>query len=115
MRRWIGPECNSGIRDRVLKQKLQGSKRIKDLGGRVPLCPRNDRTPSWTYRETIDSAKQKGGSYAASRKIKDWTLWRVDPLQNKKQKKAVRAGAGNVEVLAPNDTEKKETKQNNNV
>jgi hypothetical protein len=72
----IGPECNNGIRDRGLNQRLQGSKRIKDLGGRRPLCPRNERTSSWTYRKTIDSvkiAKQKAGSYAASCKIKDWT------------------------------------------
>jgi hypothetical protein len=57
MRRWIGPECNNGIRDGGLKQKLQSNKRIKDLGGRLPLCPRNERTSRWTYRKTIDSVK----------------------------------------------------------
>jgi hypothetical protein len=49
-----------------------GSKRIKDLGGRLPLCPQNERTSSWTYRKTIDSvkiAKQKAGSYDASWRI----------------------------------------------
>jgi hypothetical protein len=66
MRSWIGLKCNNGVRDRGLKQKLQGSKRIKDLGGRLPLCPRNEKTSSWTYRKTIDSvkiAKQKAGSW----------------------------------------------------
>jgi hypothetical protein len=82
MRSWIDPECNNGTRDRGLNQKLQGSKRTKDLGGELPLCPRNERKSSWTYRETIDSvkiAKQKAGSYAASRKIKEWGLWRGRP------------------------------------
>jgi hypothetical protein len=67
------------FKNRGLKQKVQGSKRIKDLGGGLPLCPRNERTSSWTYRKTIDSlkiAKQKAASYAASRQIKDWALWR---------------------------------------
>jgi hypothetical protein len=31
--------------------------RTKDLAGRLPLCPRNERTFSWTYRKTIDSMK----------------------------------------------------------
>jgi hypothetical protein len=82
MRGWKGPECHNDMRNRDLKQKLQSSKRIKDLGGRLPLCLRNERISSWTYRKTTDSmkfAKQKAGSYAASRKIKDWTLWRVRP------------------------------------
>jgi hypothetical protein len=87
MRRWKGPECNYGIRDRGLKQKLQGSKGIKDIGGRLPLCPRNERTSSWIYRKTIDSleiAKQNAGSYDASREIKDWTLWRGRPPPKRK-------------------------------
>jgi hypothetical protein len=70
-----------------LKEKVrthyEGSKGLEDLGGRVPLCPRNERTSSWTYWKI---AKQKVGSYASSRKIKDWTLWRVDPFQNKQKK-----------------------------
>jgi hypothetical protein len=31
--------------------------RTKDLAGGLPLCPRNERTFSWTYRKTIDSMK----------------------------------------------------------
>jgi hypothetical protein len=67
------------LKNRGLKQKLQGSKRIKDLGDRPLLCPRNERTSSWTYRKTFDSmkiAKQKAGSYAMLWKIKDWVLYR---------------------------------------
>jgi hypothetical protein len=73
-RRQQEPEYSNGIRDRGLKQKLEGSKRMKDLGGRLPLRPRNEMTSRWTYGKTIDSmkiAKKKAGSYAASRKIKD--------------------------------------------
>jgi hypothetical protein len=92
-----------------LKEKVwthyEDNKPIKDLGGRLPLCPRKERTSSWTYRKTIDSvkiAKQKPGSYAASRKIKDWTLWKGrPPPQNEKKNPAHRAEASNVETPAP--------------
>jgi hypothetical protein len=43
-RRWKGPECNNGIRDRGLRQQIQGSKRMKELGVRRPLCLRKERT-----------------------------------------------------------------------
>jgi hypothetical protein len=43
-RRWKSSECKNGIRDRGLKQQLRGSKQIKDLGGRLPLCLRKERT-----------------------------------------------------------------------
>jgi hypothetical protein len=89
MRCWIGPKCNNGIRYRDIKQKLQGSKQIKDLGGKLPQCPRNKRTSSWTYRKIIDSvkiAKQKARSYATSWRIKDWTLWRGRPPPKQKKK-----------------------------
>jgi hypothetical protein len=59
MRSLIGPECNNGIRDRdrTLKQRLQGSKRIKDLGGRLPFYLRNEGASSWNYRNIVDSVK----------------------------------------------------------
>jgi hypothetical protein len=91
-RLWKFLECNNGIRDRSLKQKLHSRKRIKYLGGRLPLCPRNEKTFSWTYRKTINSmkiAKGKAGSYAALRKIKDWTLWRGRPPPKQKKKRWV--------------------------
>jgi hypothetical protein len=75
----MGEICNIGIRDRGLKQTPQGSKWVKNLGSRLPLCLRNERTSSWTYRKTIDSmksAKKEARSHAGSQKIKDWTLWR---------------------------------------
>jgi hypothetical protein len=42
-RRWKGPECNNGIRDRDLRQQLRGSKRIKDLGDRQLLYLRKEK------------------------------------------------------------------------
>jgi hypothetical protein len=89
---WKYPECNNDIRDRGLNQKLHSRKRIKDPGYRLPLCPRNERTFSWTYRKTIDSVnieKEKAGSYAASRKNEDWTLWRGRPPPKRKKKRRV--------------------------
>jgi hypothetical protein len=46
----------------------------------------------------------KTGSYVASRKIKDWTLWRGRPPPKRKKKKNTAHGAeaGNVETPAPN-------------
>jgi hypothetical protein len=87
MRRWKDPECNNGIRDQGIKQKLQGSKWIKDLGSRLLLYLRNKRTCSWPYRKTTDSMKivrQKAWSYATLRKIRNWTLWRGWPPKRKK-------------------------------
>jgi hypothetical protein len=98
MRRWKGPECNSGMRNRGLKQKLQGSKWIKDLGGRLPLCPRNERTSSWR--------SQSKKPDLTPRKIKDWTLWRGRPPPKWGKKTAQRRGGGNVEALAPTTTER---------
>jgi hypothetical protein len=66
-----------------LKEKVrmhyEGRQGLEDLGSRLPLCPRNKRTSSWTYRKTINSAKQKASSFAVSLKIKDTALWRGRP------------------------------------
>jgi hypothetical protein len=77
-----------------LKEKLrkhyEDRKGLEDLGGGLPLCPRNEKTSSWTYRKTIDRmkiAKQKAGSFATSRKIEDWTLWRNRPTSKQKEKR----------------------------
>jgi hypothetical protein len=50
---WKFSECNNGLKDHGIKQKLHSRKRIKDLGDRLPLCPRNKRTFSGIYRKTI--------------------------------------------------------------
>jgi hypothetical protein len=79
-----------------LRTHYEGRKGLEDLGGRLQLCPRNEKTSSWTYRKTIDSvkiAKQKAGSYAASRKINDCALWRGRHLPKRNKETAHRAGA----------------------
>jgi hypothetical protein len=43
-RRWKGPECNNGIRDRGLRQQLRGSKWIKNPGTRRQLPLKIKRT-----------------------------------------------------------------------
>jgi hypothetical protein len=74
---WNFPECNNGIRDQGIKQELHSRKRIKDLGDRLPLCPRNERTFGGIYRKTIglDTVKRAVWISSGMRKIKDWTLW----------------------------------------
>jgi hypothetical protein len=75
---WKFPECNNGIKDQGIKQKLHSRKRIKDLGDRLPLCLRNERTFSRIYRKTIglEIVKRAVRISSGMRKIKDWTLWR---------------------------------------
>jgi hypothetical protein len=95
-RRQKGPECKNGIRNWGLRQQLQGSKWIKNLGSRRPLHPRKEKAianvTGWSSgqrshlgsRGTLKKVlyeifrgkkvKQIAGSYVASQKIKDWTL-----------------------------------------
>jgi hypothetical protein len=71
-------------------QKLQGGKRIKDPGDRLPLCPRNERTSSWTYE---DDHRRREDREAKSRilcsvaEIKHWNLWRGRPPSKRKGKR----------------------------
>jgi hypothetical protein len=83
---WKFPECNNGIKDQGMKQKLHSRTRIKDLGFRLPLCPRNERTFSGIYRKTIglEIVKRAVRISSGMLKIKDWTLWRGRPLLKEK-------------------------------
>jgi hypothetical protein len=70
------------LKKKVWMHYERGRKGLEDLGGRLPLCPINEKISTWTYGKTINSVKivkQKAGSYAASRKIKDCALWRGRP------------------------------------
>jgi hypothetical protein len=49
------------------------------------------------------------------RKLKCWRLWRGLPPPKTEKETAGRAGAGNVEAPALNDTERKKKKENNKV
>jgi hypothetical protein len=68
-----------------VRRPYECRKGLEGLGGRLPLCLRNERASNWTYRETIDSVKIAKQSYVSSRKIKDLILWRVRPFQNEKK------------------------------
>jgi hypothetical protein len=101
------PECNRGLKDVGLKQQLQGWKRIKDLGVRLPLCPKKkgttnaiqgwsaghrsylgsggtpSKTPYEIFRGKI--AKQVVGTPSGLRRIRKWTLWRGRPPPKRKK------------------------------
>jgi hypothetical protein len=104
-----GPECKNAIRDRGLRLQLRGSKRIKDLGGRLPLCLRKERATTngigwWssgqrshvgsgeTLNKTLyeifrgKTAKQVVGTFGGLRRMMDWTLWRGRPPPKLKRK-----------------------------
>jgi uncharacterized C2H2 Zn-finger protein len=87
-RLWKCPESNNDIRDRGLKQKLHSRKRIKDPGDRLPLCPRNEKIFSWTYRRTINSVKivkEKADLMPHRGKSRIVPCGGVDPLQKGKR------------------------------
>jgi hypothetical protein len=70
-RRWKGPECNNGIRDRGLKGQLR-------LGSKMAF--------NKTVRQTfgLEVAKRVLEFSIKMRKISDWTLWRFHPLRNER-------------------------------
>jgi hypothetical protein len=72
-RRWKDPGCKNGIRNRDFKKPLHLRK--QDL---QKLQLESTGNVIQTYRKTtgLEIANQISGSYVASRKIKDWTLWR---------------------------------------
>jgi hypothetical protein len=87
---WKFPECNNGISDQGIKQKLHSRKQIKDLGERLPLCPRNKRTFSGIYRKPtgLEIAKQIARCTVGLKRIKDWALWRGRPPPKRKRELA---------------------------
>jgi hypothetical protein len=101
-RRWNGPECNNGIRDRGWRQQLRGSKRMKDLGGRRPLCLRKERATrngigGWSsgrLKKTVSEifrgkiARQVVGTSSGLRRMMDWALWRGRPPPKRKKQTA---------------------------
>jgi hypothetical protein len=72
-----------------LWKHYEDRKGLEDLGGGLPLCPRNEKTSSWTYRKTIDSmkiAKQIAGSFPRRGKSRTGPCGGIDPLQSEKKK-----------------------------
>jgi hypothetical protein len=58
----------------------------------------------------LEFGKRTARSTVGMQRIKDWTLWKVSPLRNRKKETARIAGAGNVEASAPN-VRKRQRKQ----
>jgi hypothetical protein len=75
---WKGKECNSGTRNRGLRQHVRRRMRIRNLCGRRPLYLRNEEKTSGIYKMAIvlETAKQIVGTPSGLRKLRKWTLWR---------------------------------------
>jgi hypothetical protein len=95
-KRWKGPECENGIRDRGLKQQLRGNKQRKnpttnDIEGwnpreRAPLGGGGMRKEDICdiFREKI--MEHGIGTSSDLRRKKNWTLWRGrSPPKRKKE------------------------------
>jgi hypothetical protein len=96
-RLWKGPECNTGIRDRGLRQNLQGRYKVKDLGSRQPRYVKNPDLKKVQVKSTgnfdmnltkaarMEIAKRIVGSSDNLRPDKDWNLWRGRPPPKQKK------------------------------
>jgi hypothetical protein len=88
MRPWRGSECNIGIGDRGLNQKLQGIIGIKDPDAKLQLLLRieqkSDEIDVKIFR--LENEKQTAESFMALRRIRKWTLWRGRPPPKRKKK-----------------------------
>jgi hypothetical protein len=75
---WKGPECNSGIRDRGLRQQLQGSMRIKNQGTRWQLCLKIERISDRIDRKAfrLEFVKRPHGMFSRMQEVKEWTICR---------------------------------------
>jgi hypothetical protein len=87
-----GPECNTGIRDRRLRQQLQGRNLVEDLGGGQLRYLKNVEVESmanfymnFTKTARLEIAKRIIGSSVGLRQDKDWTLWRGRPPPKRKK------------------------------
>jgi hypothetical protein len=95
---WKGSDCNNDIRNRGLRQQLQGKNAVKDLGGGRPRYLRKRELKmlqlestgnlDTTFRKTtrLGIAKRIAGSVVALQRIKKWTLWRGRPPPKRKKK-----------------------------
>jgi hypothetical protein len=106
------------IRNRGMRQQLQGRNAVKDLGGGRPrylrkrdlkmLLLESTGNLDTTFRKTtrLGIAKRIAGPPVTLQRIKKWTLWRGRPLRNGRRSIRVkRAGCGGAPatpgVIAP--------------
>jgi hypothetical protein len=90
-----GPECNTGIRDRGLNQRLRVSNQLKDpTKNAIGVCRSEQQshrgrrgTRKMIFYEIVGRklAKQTAGSSVGLRQDKDWTLWRGRPPPKRKK------------------------------
>jgi hypothetical protein len=95
-RLWKGPECNTGIRDRSLKQRLRIGSQLKDLTkNAIKGCRLGQRShlrrrgPLKVISYEIIGrkiTKRIVGYSERLRQDKDWTLWRGRPPPKRKKK-----------------------------
>jgi hypothetical protein len=73
---WKSKECNSGTRNRGLRQQVGSRMRIRNPCGRRPLYLRNEEASSGIYKRTIvlETAKQIVGTPSGLRKIRKMDL-----------------------------------------
>jgi hypothetical protein len=114
-----GLVCNNGIRDRGLREQLQGRMRISDQCGEQPPYLRKERTTTnrieWCNAEqrsqlgsegTLNKklyeifrgriAKQIVRTPSGLQKIRKWTLWRGRPPPKRKKKVQIQEEPDNV-------------------
>jgi hypothetical protein len=105
-KRWKGPECNNGIRNRGLRQQLRGSKQIKNQGTRRQLRLKNKTTSEEFNRKVfgLECVKRATGMSIRLWKMRNWTLWMGWPPSRVENQEL-----GILEGLAPSKTEEKPT------
>jgi hypothetical protein len=93
---WMYHECNTGIRDRGLKQRLRVSNQLKDLTMNAIEGCRLGQQSHLGRRGTLKMifyeitgrkfTKQIAGSSVGLQQGKDWTLWRGQPPPKRKKR-----------------------------
>jgi hypothetical protein len=93
---WKYPECNTGIRNRGLKQRLRVGSQLKDLTKNAIEGCRSEqrshlvgrRTHKKTFYEIVSEKipERIVGSSVSIQQDKDWTLWRCRPPPKRKKK-----------------------------
>jgi hypothetical protein len=84
-----GPRMKNGIRDRGLRQQLQGDKRIKNPGTRRQLNLKIERTSEEFNRKALvlEFMKRATRMFSGLRKMRNLTLWKGrPPLKRKKRR-----------------------------
>jgi hypothetical protein len=97
-RRWKYSECNNGIRDKGLKQRLRGNKQMKDpTTNRIEGWSQGKRAPQGIggtlkkdiYEISSEIMEHVVGTSSRLPKMKNWNLWRGWPPQKQKRKQQI--------------------------